>query len=297
MKKSLLSLITLLACTPLAAQDISFKSTPVAEGLFMIEGVGGFAGGNLGLSIGEDGVVLIDDSMAPLNDKMMAAIAEVTDQNVDYVINTHIHGDHTGGNVAMHNHGATIVAHENIRQRLLDDGIATRNGQTEAPIESLPQVTFTDAMTFHLNGTEAHVFHLPNAHTDGDGAIHFRNLNVIHTGDLMFNGLFPFIDMDSGGSVQGYIAAQERLLALCNGDTVIIPGHGPLAKPKDLRASISMLKDALSRVSVLVEEGLSDDEIIEANPLADYDSDWSWGFINTERMTRQILRGVRGEAS
>ena len=293
-KLTLLALLPTLFFTPLQAQDseISFKSSEVAPGLYMLEGEGGFAGGNLGLLTGEDGVVLIDDGLPPLTEKLLAAIGKLTGDPIDFLINTHVHGDHIGGNEALGKAGATIVAHDKLRQRLVTDGMTTGAGQVPAPKDALPIVTFSDAVTFHLNGRDAFVFHVERAHTDGDAVIHFREDNVIHAGDAMFNGLFPFIDLDTGGGVGGYIAAQERILALADEETKIIPGHGPLASKHDLQAAVDMLKDAYARVRKLVEGDQSEEEILAANPLADYHDDWNWGFITTERMTKTLIRDL-----
>jgi glyoxylase-like metal-dependent hydrolase (beta-lactamase superfamily II) len=287
-------LILLFFSTLVSAQqgEISFKSTEVAAGLHMLEGDGGFAGGNMGLLVGEDGTILIDDSMPPFSDQLLSAVAGVTDDDVDFLINTHIHGDHIGNNELLGKLGATIVAHDNIRHRMVTDGVDSREGKIPAPKDALPVLTFSDAVTFHLNGHTAHVFHAAGAHTDGDAVIHFTDINVIHTGDVLFNGIFPYIDLDSGGSVDGFIHAQERILALANDDTRIIPGHGPLASKADLQVSIDMLRDSRERVAALVREGLSEDEIVAANPLASYHDDWNWGFITTERMTRTLVRGL-----
>lgn len=290
------ALLSALLVSPVLAQQgaITFKSTELAEGLYMLEGQGGFAGGNLGLLMGEDGVVLIDDGLPPLIDQVQAAIDELTREPVDFLINTHVHGDHIGGNATLGKEGATIVAHDNLRRRLEAEGMPTGPDSTApAPEEALPVVTFSDSVTFHLNGREAFVFHVESAHTDGDAVIHFREDNVIHAGDAMFNGLFPFIDLDSGGSVDGYLAAQERILGLADDETRIIPGHGPLAGKKELQAAIDMLKDARGRVQALLEAGKSEEEIVAANPLADYHDAWNWSFITTERMTRTLVRGLR----
>ena len=158
--------------------------------------------------------------------------------------------------------------------------------------DALPELTFTDAVTFHLNGHTAKVFHVASAHTDGDSVIHFPEVNVIHAGDVLFNGLFPFIDMDSGGSLRGFIAAQKTVLALADDQTKIIPGHGGLASKADLQASIDMLEDARERVWALVDAGRTADEVVAENPLADYGETWNWGFITTERMTRQMYRAL-----
>jgi glyoxylase-like metal-dependent hydrolase (beta-lactamase superfamily II) len=278
-----LSALFLAAATSAQEGDISWNSTEVAPGLYMLEGQGGFAGGNLGLITGDDGVVLIDDGVEPLVPVTIAAIEALTGDPVDFVINTHAHGDHIGANATLHNKGATVVAHENLRNQMVRE---------DAARDALPELTFADSVTFHLNGHTAKVFHTPRAHTDGDSVIHFPEVNVIHAGDVLFNKLFPFIDIDSGGSLGGFIAGQKRILALADDQTKIIPGHGVLATREDLQASVDMLEDARDRVQALVDAGKSMDEVIAENPLADYDADWSWGFITTERMTQQLYRAL-----
>ncbi len=262
---------------------ISFISIELSEGLYMLEGQGGFVGGNLGLLTGSDGVILIDDALEPFSDLVIKAVEEHTQTPVDFVINTHVHGDHIGGNVAFHNTGATIISHDNIRHRMLAENKAR---------DALPEVTFSDSVTFHFNGHTAFVFHVPHAHTDGDAAIHFSEVNIIHSGDLLFNGIFPFIDLDSGGSVFGYIAGQEKILSIADADTKIISGHGPLASKVDLQTAHDMLVDALARVKGLVDAGKSEDEILAENPLALYHDDWSWYFITTEKITRTLYRSL-----
>jgi cyclase len=277
------------------APKLSFAATEVSPGIYMLSGVGGFTGGNIGLSIGEDGVVMIDDSMPPMLDIMNTAIKSVTDKPVDFLINTHVHGDHTGNNTSMGQAGTRIVAHENLRKHMLDKGIQGKEGMVPAPKAALPVITFSHAMSFHLNGEDAELIHLANAHTDGDAVIHFKNANVIHTGDTLFNGMFPFIDLDSGGSVDGYISAQQSILAMANDDTKIIAGHGPLASKKDLQASIDMLIDVKNIIGQLVKSGKSEEEVVKLNPLAKYHDRWNWVFITTERMTRQIYKGLANQ--
>ena len=263
--------------------EITFKSTELSEGLYMLESEGGFGGGNFALLTGSDGVILIDDALERMAEKVIKAVEAHTQQPVDYLINTHVHGDHIGGNAALRDTGATIITHDNIRHRMIAENIA------EA---ALPEITFSDAVTFHLNGRQAFVFHVSSAHTDGDAVIHFRDDNVIHAGDLMFNGLFPFIDLDSGGSVEGYITGQERILGLADEETRIIPGHGPLASKKDLEAAVEMLRSTYDRVRTLVDAGQSEEDILAANPLKDYHDDWSWEFISTEWMTKTLYRAL-----
>ena len=279
-----LLLIVVLAGPVLAQESgISFKSIELSEGLYMLEGQGGFAGGNLGLLTGSDGVILIDDALESYSDLVIKAVEEHTQAPVDFVINTHVHGDHIGGNAALKNTGATIISHDNIRHRMLADNEAR---------DALPEVTFSDSVTFHLNGHTAFVFHVPQAHTDGDAVIHFSDVNIIHSGDLLFNGMFPFIDLDSGGNVSGYIAGQEKILSMADADTKIISGHGPLASKADLQAAHDMLVDALARVKRLVDADKSENEILAENPLALYHDDWSWYFITTEIITRTLYRSL-----
>ena len=291
---AVLALLPAVLLTPVLAQDseITYKSTELAPALYMLEGEGGFAGGNMSLSMGEDGVVLIDDGLPPLTAKLLTAIGKLTRGPIEFVINTHAHGDHVGGNELLGKNGATIVAHDNLRFRMISDGMPTPDGTVPTPRDALPVLTFSDAVTFHLNGREAFVFHVEHAHTDGDAVIHFREDNVIHAGDVMFNRLFPYIDLDSGGSVEGFIAAQERILALADEQTKIVPGHGELADRKDLVAAVEMLKDARDRVRKRVGAGQSEEEILAANPLADYHDDWNWEFITTERMTKTLYRAL-----
>jgi glyoxylase-like metal-dependent hydrolase (beta-lactamase superfamily II) len=272
--------------------ELRVVTTEVAPQLFMLEGAGGFVGGNMMLSIGEDGVIMVDDALSSNLALIKTAIKSVTDKPIDYLINTHIHADHIGNNEAFSKEGSHIVAHESIRQRLIKDGVP-RSANKKAPKGSLPVITFSHAMDFHLNGDDMHVFHVKNAHTDGDAVIHIENENLIHTGDTLFNGMFPYIDYAHGGSLDGYINAQKTMLGLANEETKIIPGHGPLANKKDLQASIAMLEDSKEIISKLVANGKSEDEIVKLNPLSAYHDKWNWGFITTERMTRQIFKGLQ----
>lgn len=286
--------ISMLASTADKAKDgPDFSTTEVAPGIYMLMGVGGFTGGNIGLSIGDDGVVMIDDSMPPLLGKMKAAIKSVTKNPVDFLINTHVHGDHTGNNENMGNDGTRIVAHENLRINMLTKGLQTQDGNKPMPKAALPVITFSHAMSFHLNGEDLKIFHVENAHTDGDAVIHYQNANVIHTGDTMFNGMFPYIDIGNGGSVDGYIAAQQKILSMTNEQTKIIPGHGPLADKKQLKQALDMLIDAKQLIGDLIAKGKTEDEVVKANPLKKYHAKWNWQFITTEKMTRQVYKSLK----
>lgn len=266
----------------------SFKSIEVSPGIYMLDGVDGFGGGNVELLIGDDYVVLIDDAMTPTAPALLEAVTKLAGRQVDFVINTHVHGDHVGGNEYVAGLGAIIVAHDNIRKRMIPDS------QLNTGPGALPVLTFSDEVTFHLNGHEVFVFHIENAHTDGDAAILFRDVNVIAAGDIMFNDLFPFIDLDNGGSVVGFIAGQQKLIAMADDETIIIPGHGPVANKADLEKNLAVLIDSQTRVKALVDEGMSEEEIVAANPLALYHDDYNWGFITTERMTRTLIRSLTG---
>lgn len=291
----LVTLVSVLAVPTAGAQEqppITFKSEELAPGIFMLQGQGGFAGGNLGLLTGEEGTVLIDDGLQPLSETTLAAVRAISPDPVDFVINTHVHGDHVGGNVAFSEAGAMIIGHEKLRQRMAEQGWPGPDSPDPAPPGALPQITFDESMTFHLNGHEAFVFHVAAAHTDGDSVISFRDANIVHTGDVFFNGTFPFIDLDSGGSLEGYLKAQEDVLSIAGPLTRIIPGHGPMASKADLQAAHDMLRNARDRVRALVDEGKSVDEVLAANPLGSYHDEWSWEFITTERMTRTIYRAL-----
>jgi len=273
--------------------EIDFAVAKVTDNIHMLMGVNGFTGGNIAILTGEDGVIMIDDSMPPLADKLKAAIKQVTDQPVDFLINTHIHGDHTGNNALFGESGTWIVGHENLRKHFLEKGVAGKDGNVPAPKAALPVITFPDQMNFHLNNMTAKIIHQARAHTSGDAFIHYQEANVIHTGDILFNELFPYIDIASGGSIDGFIDAQKYILSLADDKTKIIPGHGKLANKTDLQASIDMLEDSKSIIGALKKQGLTEDQVVEKNPLQKYHDVWNWGFITTERMTRQMYKGLK----
>jgi len=292
MRKTSLLVVLLMWAIASHAQEMatSVKSSEVVPGIYLIEGADGFAGGNITLLVGDDQVVLIDDGVEPIAAALIDSVAEVAGRPVDFVINTHIHGDHVGSNAAYANAGAVIVAHDNIRKRLETD--ATGAGGPGG----LPHITFSDAVTFHAGGHTATVFHVAAAHTDGDAVIQFAEVNVIHAADVHFNYLFPYIDLDNGGSVAGFIAGQRRIIALADDETIIIPGHGPLARKADLQVAVDMLVDAEARVKKLVDQGMTQDEVVATNPLAVYHDEWNWGFITTERMTTTLYRSLTADA-
>jgi cyclase len=261
--------------------EVQIESIRVADGLYMLTG----QGGNIGLSIGDDGALLIDDQFAPLTEKILAAVTELTDEPVRYVLNTHWHFDHTGGNENLAGVGAVLVAHENVRKRLSTKQYMEAFDRTvePSPDSALPSVTFVDGLTLHWNDGEIHAFHVERAHTDGDAIVHFRSANAFHMGDTYFHGFYPFIDVSSGGRLEGVIAAADQVLALCDEDTMIIPGHGPLSDVTDLRAYRAMLELVRGRVQTLIDDGRSREDVVNARPTKDLDDAWGGGFMEPDR--------------
>ncbi len=260
---------------------VRIETIPIHDGIAMLVG----SGGNLGVSAGADGVFLIDDQFAPLTEKIKAAIAEISDKPVRFVINTHWHSDHVGGNENFGEAGAVIVAHENVRKRMSVEQVMKVFNTTipASPKVALPVITFTRDVTFHLNGDDMHVFHVNNAHTDGDAVVQFRKANVIHTGDLYFAGIYPFIDSESGGSINGVIDAVTNLLPLLDENTKIIPGHGPLSNKAELTTYLEILTTVRDRISQLIQEGKTQEEVVAAKPTADLDETWGKGFLSPEQ--------------
>ena len=281
------AVLLLVLARPLSAQgapeEVKIETVGVAGSVHMLVG----RGGNIGISAGEDGVFMVDDQFAPLTAKIQAAVAEISEQPIRFLINTHWHYDHTGGNENLGNAGAVIVAHDGVRRRLEAGGLIEffNNQIPPAPKAALPVITFADSVTFHLNGDQIHVFHVPPAHTDGDSIVHFKKANVVHMGDLFFNGLYPFIDGSSGGSVDGVIAAAEKVLGMIDDETKIIPGHGPLAGRAELAAYVEMLQGVRAEVGALVEAGKSLEEAIAAKPTAAWDDPWGKVFITPDQFT------------
>ena len=253
------------------------------------------AGGNLGVSIGADAVFVIDDQFAPLTPKIKAAIRKLSKKPVKFVLNTHWHSDHTGGNENFGKAGAVIVAQDNVRKRMSTAQLIEFLGMPikASPKQALPVVTFTTDVTFHLNGDEVHVFHVNNGHTDGDAIVHFKKSNVIHLGDIFFNKLYPFIDTSSGGSVDGVIAATDKVLSLANDDTKLIPGHGPLATKGDLQSYRDMLATISTRVKAQIKEGKKLEDAIAAKPTAEFDAVWGKGFLPPNKFVDMLWKNLQ----
>ena len=265
---------------------VEITTEQVAPGIYMLVGMGG----NIGVSVGEDGVFMIDDQFAPLTDRITAAIAALSERPIRFLVNTHWHYDHTGGNENLGKRGVLIVAHDNVYERMSRDTEigAFKQVVPASPKAALPVITFNDNVTFRMNGEEIRVVHYRHSHTDGDSVIHFVNANVIHTGDIWFNGFYPFIDTSSGGSIDGVISSIGTLIDLADGNTRIIPGHGPLGDKQGLQGYLDMLETVRDRMNKLIAEGRSLEEIIELKPNADYDEAMGKGFINPETFL-QIL--------
>ena len=277
MKTPLLPLL-LLAAGPLSAQELTV--TPVTGGIHMING----HGGNIGVCAGDDGLLLIDAKFARLAEPMRAALAGLGEGDPAFLLNTHYHPDHTGGN-AVFGAVTAILAHHNVRARLM--------AGEDPPPEALPVLTFEEGVSLHFNGEEIEVVHFPAAHTDGDAVVFFTGSDAVHMGDIMFHGLFPFVDIDAGGSVDGVIAAVEAVLARIGPETRVIPGHGVLATPDDLRTYLRMIR----QTRAAVEDGMAAGKTLEelqAAGVAEQWSGWSWGFISAERWIATLHRGAGG---
>lgn len=293
MRKTLIALLLTASLPALAQNDFSkveIKSTPLRGGLSMLVG----AGGNIVLSSGADGAYLIDDQYAPLSDKIRAAVAAAGEKPVRFIINTHWHGDHTGGNESFGASGAIILAHDNVRKRMSSEQVGEFFKRTTppSPDSALPVVTFTEQASLHFNGDRADIIHVSHAHTDGDALVYFRKANVLHMGDTYFNGLYPFIDLDSGGSIDGYIAALDRGLALSNDETQIVPGHGPLSNRAELGAFRAMLVGFRDRIAELKAEGMTLEQTQAAKPTAAFDEKLGGAFIKPDALVNFIYRSL-----
>ena len=267
----------------------------VAPGVHVLYG----QGGNIGVSSGRDGLFLIDDQYANLTDRVIEALTRISPQQPRFVLNTHWHGDHTGGNENLAARGSVIVAHDRVRERMSAENFSEFFQRTTpaSPPGALPVVTFNDSLSLHVNDDELRGIHVQAAHTDGDVFIRFRKANVIHTGDLVFAGMYPFIDIDSGGSVAGVIAAVDQMLALANEGTRVIPGHGKVTDRAGLEAYRQLLVVTSARMRELVKAGRTQDEVLAAKPFADYDTTQAWAFITAERYIQILYRDAVRELS
>lgn len=259
---------------------VTIETVKLSDHVYMLVG----AGGNIGVSVGEDGVFVIDDQFAPLTPKIVAAIKAISDQPIKFLVNTHHHGDHTGGNKNIQVLGATIIAHDNVRKRLEDQ-----------PENAKPKITFNDQLSLYINGEEVLAFHVDNAHTDGDAMLYFTESNVLHTGDTYFNGRYPFIDLNSGGSVNGYVDAVKRGMMVINETTIIIPGHGSVSNKPEYQTFLAMLETLKAAVLEEIKAGKTEDEVANNKALTKaYDVlNFGDGFINSEKIRRTFYVGLK----
>jgi len=294
------ALTLLLAFVPLlVAQDQDFskvqmKVTKVAGNVYMLEG----AGGNIGASVGDDGIVIVDDQFAPLADKIKAALKGITDKPVRFIINTHYHGDHTGGN-AIFQQNAPIIAQDNVRKRLEEGGTAGNLGSISMQVkpaskEALPIITFDHDVTVHLNGEDIRALHFPHGHTDGDSVIFFPKSNVVHMGDDFVTYGFPFVDLAGGGSVSGMIAAIDEIVPKLPADVKVIPGHGPISNLDDVRHFVTMLKESQAAVDAGIKQGKTLDQLKQENVLAPWQK-WSGQFVKSDQWLETLYNDLTGK--
>lgn len=299
MRKHCVLAVTMLLCSAVAAaqQDFSkveMKVTKVAGSVYMLQG----AGGNIGASVGDDGIVIVDDQYAPLAEKIQAALKGITDKPIRFIINTHYHGDHTGGN-AYFQKQAPIIAHDNVRKRLESGGEAGTGGAVRIkaepqPKEALPIITFDHDVTVHLNGEDIRALYVPAGHTDGDAVIFFPKSNVVHMGDDFVTYGFPFIDVLAGGSIDGMIAGVEQIIAQVPPDVKIIPGHGPVSTIDDVKPYLAMLKGTRDAVAKAMQRGQTLDQMKQAK-LLDPWKKYAGEFINADAFLDTLYNSLSGQ--
>ncbi|WP_159019163.1 MBL fold metallo-hydrolase [Algibacter sp. L3A6] len=260
---------------------VNIQTTKLSDHIYMLEG----SGGNIGVSVGNDGVFIIDTQFAPLTPKILSAIKKLSDQPVKIVANTHHHGDHTGGNENLGDLGATIIAHENVRKRLLEKSAKS----------AIPVITFNDKLNIQINNEQVAIFHVENAHTDGDAMLYFTESNVLHTGDTYFNARYPYIDINSGGSINGYINAVKSGLMVVDNNTKIIPGHGNLSNKAEYLTFLNMLETVKAAVLKEIKNGKTEDEVSTNTLLTKTYDDLGYGdhFINSEKMRRTVYQSLK----
>lgn len=296
-KMLLAGLLMAFFCKFAAAQPnfdaVTIKTHKVSEGIYALEG----EGGNIGVSVGDDGVIIIDDQFAPLTPKITAAIRALSDKPLRFVLNTHWHFDHTGGNENLGNAGAVIVAHDNVYKRMSTEQFIEffKMKLPPSPKAALPVITFTDSVTFRLNGDELNGYHFKHAHTDGDMIVRFRKANAVHMGDIYFSFMYPFIDLGSGGSVRGVLAAVDGVLGTIDDNTRIIPGHGPISSKKDLRAYRDMLARVSANISRLIKAKKTLAQVVAAQPTREFDAVWGNGFLKPDQFVEIVYKSMNPE--
>jgi glyoxylase-like metal-dependent hydrolase (beta-lactamase superfamily II) len=280
--------------SPAPAQNIDFnaievQTVKITDGLYVL--MGGAAQGNILVSVGSDGILLIDSMYAPMHQKIMEALTKLSRQPIRYVINTHLHGDHTAGNEAMAKLGAVIISHENMRKRMA----APQNNAP--PAAGLPTVTYTDSMTLHFNGEEIYIYHPAPAHTDGDSIIYFKHANVMHVGDIPASLRYPNIGVDEGGAVDGMIAAGKQVMQIANSETKIIPGHlGPVIGFKEIQQQLDMFVTVRERILKAIREGKTLEQVVASKPTADFDEARKAGAITPDRFVTLVYTDLSRRA-
>ena len=288
-------LLTILPGMCLHSQNSGVRLQKIADNIYHVQNV---VGGNIIVSIGDDGVMVVDTGSRPDGVAMIAgSIASVTDKPIRYVIDTHWHSDHVGGNEAFRKLGAVLIAHENVRERMRSEQTMKFFGR-KVPASSetaWPDVTFKEEIVLYFNGEEIHIFQKEPGHTDTDCVVHFRKANLFQVGDLYFNGLYPYIGVSSGGSVNGMIAVTRYLAERMDGNTVVVPGHGPVSNKAEFEAYGQMLSVLRDRVAALIGEGKSLEEIVQANPTREYDDIWGKSWMKGDEFTRLLHMDLSGE--
>jgi cyclase len=260
---------------------VKVEANQLSDNIYMITG----KGGNMGLLTGEEGSFLVDDQFAPLTEQIIEVVKSVGGDVPRFLINTHFHGDHSGGNENLGKAGTLIMAHHAVRERLVNGSYIGAFGMKSGPADkaALPTVTYSENMHVHINDETIRIIHVPSAHTDGDSFVVFEDANIVHAGDIFFNGFFPFIDGANGGSVRGVIAGADLMLALTDADSKIIPGHGPLASREDLQGYRDMLATAYERLLKLKNQGMSVEDAVAEAPLKDLEADWGNGIFTADK--------------
>lgn len=269
-------------------KEVTIDIQELSDHVYMLVG----QGGNIGVSVGDDGVFIIDDQFARLSPKIIAAIRTLSDKPIKFLANTHHHGDHTGGNANFQKEGAIILAHDNVRKRLEEN---TNRDGSKNPKEALPVITFNDKMSLYMNGEQVAIYHPDNAHTDGDAILYFTESNVLHTGDTYFKGWYPYIDLNSGGSVNGYIDAVKTTLMFIDDETKIIPGHGPTSNKKEYKEFLEMMQGLKTIILEEIAKGKTEEEVTNNKSLTkSYDDrGFSWNFITSEKIRRTFYKSLK----
>jgi glyoxylase-like metal-dependent hydrolase (beta-lactamase superfamily II) len=269
-------------------RDIKIQVKKLTDQIYSLKG----QGGNIGVFIGDDGVFMIDDQFAPLTPKILVAIKEITNKSVKYLVNTHWHQDHTGGNGNMQKQGAIIVSHDNVRKRMSVDQVIKGRTRKASSKEALPVITFTQDMMLHINNDDILISHIHNAHTDGDALVYFTKNNVLHVGDSYFQGKFPYIDLSSGGSVNGYIEGLKKIILLCDNNTKVIPGHGDISNKKEVKVYLNMLTEIRTTIQKEIDKGQTLEQVTKNNKITEKYNSFGVG-ISAGKIRNSIYKSLK----